>query len=141
MSRNRQGTLLMRNSFSPDLKSLRVMVISLYCSYSFGADPSSLEKVRSTSAIPVGFLPSVPLKMTSSINFPRKCLALRSPMAQSTASTIFDFPQPLGPTIAVIPSGKERWRRSTKDLNPITSSDLSFIIYPKQIQVEVKVEG
>jgi hypothetical protein len=27
----------------------------------------------------------------------------------------------------VIPSGKERWRRSTKDLNPITSSDFSFI--------------
>jgi hypothetical protein len=48
-------------------------------------------------------------------------------MAQSTASTTFDFPHPLGPTIVVIPSGKERWRRSTKDLNPITSSDFSFI--------------
>jgi hypothetical protein len=48
-------------------------------------------------------------------------------MAQSTASTTFDFPQPLGPTIVVIPSGKLRWRRSTKDLNPITTKDLSFI--------------
>jgi len=40
----------------------------------------------------------------------------------------------------VIPDGKLRWRRSTKDLNPITSRVLSFMVYPKQIQFEVKVE-
>ncbi len=130
MSRSRQGTLLMRYSLSPDRKSLRVTVISLYSEYSLGRFPFSLVKVRFTSAMPRGFRPSVPPKITSSISFPRRCLALRSPMAQRMESTTLDFPHPFGPTIAVIPSGKGSWVRSTKDLNPIISSDLSFIEHP-----------
>ena len=40
--------------------------------------------------------------MTSSIALPRRCLADCSPMHQRMASTMFDLPQPLGPTTAVM---------------------------------------
>ena len=41
----------------------------------------------------------LPLKMTSSISPPRIDLAEVSPMAQRSASTRFDLPQPFGPTM------------------------------------------
>jgi hypothetical protein len=44
-----------------------------------------------------------------------------SPMAQRRASTILDFPQPLGPTMAVIPGLSSMTVFSTKDLNPTIS--------------------
>jgi len=51
-----------------------------------------VEKVRVTSAILTGGRFALPLKITSSIDFPRRCLALISPMHQRIASTRFDFP-------------------------------------------------
>ncbi len=45
--------------------------------------------------------------MTSSIARPRRCLADCSPITQRMASTMFDLPHPLGPTIDVIGSGNE----------------------------------
>jgi hypothetical protein len=42
------------------------------------------------------------------------------------ASTMFDFPQPLGPTMEVIGSGKESDVLSTNDLNPQMSIFLIF---------------
>ena len=45
-----------------------------------------------------------PLKITSSIESPRSCLALCSPMTQRIASETFVLPQPLGPTTPVMPS-------------------------------------
>jgi len=45
-------------------------------------------------------------------------------MTQRIASTMFDFPQPLGPTIDVIGSGNEIVVLSTKDLNPQISMRL-----------------
>src|SRR5882724_5464745 len=42
-------------------------------------------------------------------------------MAQRRASTMLDFPQPLGPTTAVIPGLSSMTVRSTKDLNPTIS--------------------
>ena len=64
--------------------------------------------------------------MTSSIARPRRCLADCSPMTQRMASTMFDLPQPFGPTIAVIGSGKEIDVLSTNDLNPQISMRLIF---------------
>jgi hypothetical protein len=42
-------------------------------------------------------------------------------MAQQRASTMLDFPQPLGPTTAVIPGLNSMTVFSTKDLNPTIS--------------------
>ena len=49
-----------------------------------------------------GFLLTEPLKITSAMDSPRKCLALDSPITQRTASMMLDFPHPLGPTTAVM---------------------------------------
>src|SRR3984885_15331749 len=75
--------------------------------------------VRETSAMPVGLRSRVPAKMTSSILTPRRDLADCSPRTQAMASGIFDLPQPLGPTMAAMPS-PESWTsvRSQKDLKP-----------------------
>ena len=50
-----------------------------------------------------GGRPEVPAKMTSSILPPRSDLAPCSPMTQASASTTLDLPEPLGPTMQVIP--------------------------------------
>ena len=63
-------------------------------------------------------VPSVPLKITSAISPPRKALADCSPSTHRMASEILDFPQPLGPTTAVIPGSKFRIVLSANDLNP-----------------------
>ena len=44
-----------------------------------------------------------------------------SPKTQRIASEIFDFPHPLGPTIAVTPLSKIISILSAKDLKPISS--------------------
>ena len=78
--------------------------------------------VMDTSAMLVGLRPrgpSVPLKMTSAISEPRNCLADCSPSTQRTASEILLFPQPLGPTTAVMPFSKFSVVLSANDLNPI----------------------
>src|SRR5690606_34424940 len=59
-----------------------------------------------------------PLKMTSAMDSPRRCLAEDSPITQRTASMMFDLPQPLGPTTAVRFSGNRAVVGSTKDLKP-----------------------
>ena len=65
---------------------------------------------------------SVPLKIKSSISLPRSCLAETSPKPNLIASTIFDFPQPLGPTIPVSPFFISKSVGSTKDLKPLIES-------------------
>ena len=64
--------------------------------------------------------------MTSSMARPRRCFADCSPITQRMASTMFDLPQPFGPTIDVIGSGKEIDVLSTNDLNPQISMRLIF---------------
>lgn len=56
--------------------------------------------------------------MTSVIESPRKSLAELSPITQRTASIIFDFPQPFGPTTPIRLLGSFMVVGSTKDLNP-----------------------
>ena len=62
--------------------------------------------------------PAVPAKITSSIFPPRKLLAPCSPITHESASTTFDFPEPLGPTTAVMPGSKRNVVAEAKDLNP-----------------------
>src|SRR5882672_4435451 len=77
--------------------------------------------------MPVGLRSRVPAKITSSMREPRRDLADCSPSTHEMASEILDLPQPLGPTMAAIPSP---WNfssvRSQKDLNPRICSFLSL---------------
>src|ERR1051326_6569973 len=75
----------------------------------------------------MGLRPSVPLKMTSAISPPRSALADCSPRTQRMASETFDLPQPLGPTMAVMPGMKLSEVLSAKDLNPRTVRFLRYI--------------
>jgi hypothetical protein len=86
-----------------------------------------LSKVSVTSAKGCGGRESEPLKITSSIDLPRRWRALCSPMHQRIASTVLLLPQPLGPTTAVTSCSKVSTVRSTKDLNPCSSSLRIFI--------------
>ena len=56
-----------------------------------------------------------------------KNIAEVSPMHHLMDSTMFDFPQPLGPTIPVKPFSIPIEVFSTNDLKPINSSFLNFI--------------
>lgn len=68
--------------------------------------------------------------MTSSIAWPRSCLALCSPSTHKTASEMFDLPDPLGPTTTVMPGSSESTARSANDLNPLRTSDLRYTSGP-----------
>src|SRR5690554_5930638 len=80
--------------------------------------PELLSNTSSTLACETGLRDCEPLKITSVIASPRRFFAELSPSTQRTASMTFDFPQPLGPTIQVICSGKATLVGSTKDLKP-----------------------
>ena len=87
---------------------------------SIGSALSELSIVTATSARPSGARPDVPAKMTSSIFPPRSDFAPCSPITQASASTTFDFPEPLGPTTQVIPRSNRRVVGAAKDLNPLS---------------------
>src|SRR5215469_14979520 len=79
--------------------------------------------VMDTSAIPSGGRLAVPLKMQSAMRSARRDLWLCSPSTQEMASTTFDFPQPFGPTIHVVPEPlKVTTVRSQNDLKPTIST-------------------
>ena len=77
-----------------------------------------LARLIETSAIFFEGLFDVPEKITSSIPEPLILFADVSPMHHLRDSTIFDFPQPLGPTIPVSPSSIRKLVFSANDLNP-----------------------
>src|SRR5690606_27293402 len=83
-------------------------------------------KVRETSAIPEGERVLDPLKIRSSRLSERRDFILCSPITHRMASTIFDFPHPLGPTMPVIGLSRIIWVLSAKDLKPLISNDLSL---------------
>src|ERR1700688_2799498 len=83
-----------------------------------GAVRWRLSRKTCTSAMLRGGRVSVPPKMTSSISPPRICLAEISPITQRKASTMFDLPQPCGPTMPVRPGSMTSSVGSTKDLKP-----------------------
>ena len=71
--------------------------------------------------------PRPPPKITSCIDCPRTASGDCSPMAQSTASVTFDFPDPLGPTMTETPGPKSSLVRSGNDLKPLSVIDLRCI--------------
>src|SRR5579883_666349 len=76
--------------------------------------------------MPSGLRTSLPEKMTSSSERPRKLLVDVSPKTQRNASTKFDLPDPLGPTIAVTPSPNSSAVGSANVLNPKDRIRVSF---------------
>ena len=91
-------------------------------------DPSGLlplrpETLRLTSAICSGWRLELPLKITSSIDVPRRLLTLCSPSTQLIASETLLLPQPFGPTIPVTPPLKDSSWRSQKLLKPTISTE------------------
>ena len=87
-----------------------------------------LSKTKDTSQYESFFLFSVPAKITSCILLPRKALLDCSPNTQRIASLTLLFPQPFGPTIAVIPPSKLILVKSANDLKPTISISLKVII-------------
>src|SRR5712691_2893188 len=76
-----------------------------------------------TSASPRGGRLVVPLKMQSAMRSARSDLWLCSPRTQEMASTTLDLPQPLGPTMHVVPLPLNVIAvRSQNDLKPIRST-------------------
>ena len=61
----------------------------------------------------------VPAKITSSMRLDRRLDAAWAPSTHATASTMLDFPLPLGPTTTVIPGSRSRTVVSAKDLKPL----------------------
>ncbi len=60
----------------------------------------------------------------SRIVWPRTVRGLCSPSAQSTASVMLDLPEPLGPTITLMPGANTRFVRSGNDLKPLMAIEL-----------------
>src|SRR6478672_10273447 len=90
--------------------------------------------VTVTSARPNGAREDVPAKMTSSILPPRRLLAPCSPITQARASTTLDLPDPLGPTMQVIPGSRRRWVDDAKDLKPFIVRLLTYIAATLQVR-------
>src|SRR5246127_5331809 len=125
MSRSRQGVLLSRYSELPSRYTRRVTRTSCQ---SIPSSSAQSVNVSDTSATPTGLRVSAPLKITSAISSPRSDFADCSPSAHRTASRTLDFPQPFGPTIAVMPSWKLKIVLSANDLKPSSSSDCKCIV-------------
>src|SRR6266851_1322576 len=84
---------------------------------------SGSSNVIVTSASPSGGRLVVPLKMQSAMRSARSDLWLCSPRTQEMASTTLDLPQPLGPTMQVVPEPlKVTTVRSQNDLKPTIST-------------------
>src|ERR1700704_5975260 len=92
-----------------------------------GAVRSALSIVITTSAwLRAGRLPE-PAKITESMSAARSDLCEVSPIAQRSASTRLDLPQPFGPTTPVKPGSIMKSVGSTNDLNPCRRRRVSFI--------------
>src|SRR5690554_3014686 len=123
MSRRRHLEPFRKYSDRPSRDTRRLTEISLNLTNSPGALPSVLSNTSSIVACPTGFRALEPLKITSVMDSPRRYLAELSPITQRTASIMFDLPQPLGPTTAVILVGNGTVVGSTNDLNPASLMD------------------
>src|SRR3954464_15443693 len=121
MSRSRHGAPLIMYSDSPVRKSVRVIVTSLN---SIGSSCALLSIVSDTSARPSAGRSAVPAKMTSSILPPRSARAACAPSTHATESTMFDFPEPFGPTTTHTPGSNSSVVLSAKDLKPFSVNAL-----------------
>src|SRR3954453_1425128 len=117
-SRRRTWVLLMKYEDSPSRCSTRLTEISAYCDQEPAALPRLLSKLSSTLARATGSRWLEPLKITSCIESPRRAEARDSPSTQRTASMMFDFPHPFGPTTPTRSPGTLMDVGSTNDLKP-----------------------
>ncbi len=98
---------------------MRRMISSSACSWNGGGTaPAVSSSVSVTSARLRDGRPAVPAKITSSISPARSERVLCSPIAQRSASTTLDLPQPFGPTMPVRPGWISTLTGSAKLLNP-----------------------
>ena len=111
----------------PPLKSRRVTATS---SRLRGTARSELSITSVTSALEWAGRSAVPANTTSSIWSARSALVNRVPSTHDTASTMFDFPVPLGPTTTETPVPNSRRVRSANDLKPSSLIDLRRKSHP-----------
>ena len=124
----------------PFSRSIRREMSSVSCSLNWvGASCFSLSIWIATSAVLRGGRLLLPAKITSSISAARIDLCDVSPITQRSASTRFDLPQPFGPTTPVRPGSIRKSVGSTKDLNPIRRSRVSFISMLVQLPPSCRV--
>ena len=128
MSSSRHSAPLIEYSLSPVRNSVRVMATSFR---STGSRRAVLSIVKVTSARPSAARLSVPTKMTSSIFAERTVLGPWAPSTQAIASTMFDFPEPFGPTTTVTPGSNSSVVGSAKDLKPLRESDFRNTSWPR----------
>src|SRR5690606_16845275 len=105
--------------------------VRLTSSRSSGSVRLSLSNTRVTSARLRAGRVAVPAKTTSSIFGVRRLLVDWVPITQETASTRFDLPDPLGPTITVTPGRSSSRVRSANDLNPTSLRDFRYMNYTR----------
>src|SRR5438045_4071513 len=72
-------------------------------------------------------MPWPPAKITSCIVWPRTASGDCSPSAHSTASVMFDLPEPFGPTITLTPGLNSSRVRSGNDLKPLRMIDFRYM--------------
>ena len=123
-STSRQRAPASRYSPSPVRSSLRAIETSGAPSASV---PSLSSRTSSTSAALAPWRPGAPPKITSCIDCPRTASGDCSPSAHSTASVMFDLPDPFGPTITLTPGPNSSLVRSGKDLKPLRTIDFRYI--------------
>src|SRR4249919_624877 len=117
-SLRRTWRLLMKYADSPSRSSTRLTEISAYLDQAPAALPRLLSNTSSTLARLIGLRSPEPLKITSCMVSPRRCLAEDSPSTHRTASMTLDLPHPFGPTTPTSWPGTGMWVGSTKDLKP-----------------------
>ena len=122
--------LLMRYSLRPSRYRRRATSTSSAstCSVRCPLVPTGFSKVKVTVAAPSGLRAAEPAKMTSSMAAPRSDLAERSPRTHLTASTTFDLPHPLGPTMPIFCSLKRKSTGSANDLKPVSVTLASLML-------------
>ena len=123
-------------SVSPPREILRVSDTS---SYGKEMRPKVLSKISVTSAAPAGSRESEPEKIKSDIEPARKVPGLPSPSANNTASVMLLFPEPLGPTITVIPSESGIRTGRANVLKPfmyiaVSTDNLFYAVLPLGVQ-------
>src|SRR3989344_2746974 len=114
----RTSDLFKKYSLEPSRLTWRETATS---AYSTGKNFLWFSKYRAAWARPTRGRFGVPAKMRSSPLLPRRFRASRSPKSQRMASIMFDFPEPLGPTMAVMPAGNSKTVLPAKDLKPFSS--------------------
>src|SRR4051812_20721490 len=120
MSISRQRAPFSRYPESPSLLRKRVIESS---ENSELRPPSELSITTSTSASLRDGTPWPPAKITSCMVCPRMASGDCSPSAHSTASVMFDLPEPFGPMTTAMPGPNSSRVRFGNDLKPLSVSE------------------